>query len=396
MSMACIGICYSGKEESMELATDLAELCRRASWWMEFDWLYAACSMQTRSLGIDELPSELPCDQVLWEASTAFAWSACNPWSDSPPLRHNVSGYLQMVGEESSILEQPALDPLDRRLMTLYLSITCESYQQVLELPHATNVLDHQSITKVQSVIQKVSRSIIRLHSGVDLGRTHDINQTIRSRLTMHFCHLTRLSKTMTLVVKIARIWASSGWGETPLEVDGDHGDASSGSITLRDALKIRFSQNPQTARELAWHAAQILRLHRAYPSNTPHEPLSAFFAGLYLWSFAKYYYTGHGKSELKGSSKATATRLDSKPSETKLATTINEKDGWVQCGGRAVLHYVGDLSLAAAPGKILCECAAIMRQLKIWGIAGRLIDFLIVMLRREEKYTENIQYAAD
>ncbi|KAK5282181.1 hypothetical protein LTR40_003663 [Exophiala xenobiotica] len=216
------------------------------------------------------------------------------------------------------------------------------------------------------------------------------------SRLTMHFCHLTRLSKTMTLVVKIARIWASSGWGETPLEVDGDHGDASSGSITLRDALKIRFSQNPQTARELAWHAAQILRLHRAYPSNTPHEPLSAFFAGLYLWSFAKYYYTGHGKSELKGSSKATATRLDSKPSETKLATTINEKDGWVQCGGRAVLHYVGDLSLAAAPGKILCECAAIMRQLKIWGIAGRLIDFLIVMLRREEKYTENIQYAAD
>lgn len=348
----------------------------------EFDWLYAACSMQPRSLTIEELPPELPCDQVYWEASTAFAWSAHNPWSDSPPLRHSVSGYLQVLDNDSPMLEPLTLDPLSRRLLSLYLSMICESYQQLLELPQVINSLENQILSKLQSALTRVSEKMMSLHSGVDLKHTYDMNQTIGSRSAMHFCHLSRPSRIMSLVVRAARTWAS----DRKTTSGSDVNNAKLESATSADQLLVSFSHAPQTAREMALHAAQILRLHRSYPSNTPHEPLLAFLAGLYLWSFAKYYAPLLNKS----TGTLPVVQLDANLSETE--TRGSEWNEWIHHGSRAVLSNVGDLSVASAPGRVLCECAAIMKQLKVWGVAVKLLEFLIVMLRREEACVGSLQ----
>lgn len=151
--------------------------------------------------------------------------------------------------------------------------------------------------------------------------------------------------------------------------------------------LASSFAADPIAARNLAYHAAQIIALSRWHPVYSPVEGMRLFLAGVVLWGFGKYY-RPTTPEELRNS----VVRLDMLP--WVHGEEAGRGEEWIRQGvGRAaigvldkttgelveVVEVCGDRG-AAMVLKVVVE---ILGALRFWGLGGEFKGLLEELVSR-------------
>lgn len=332
---------------------------------------------------LEDCPSELPCEQVSWEAPTAFAWSAGLSWSQSMPRGLPTSSSLAGLLTESGRSHFPfsRTDPLTKRLLVRCYGRLLENYQDLLESRFSSILWGQMGDSAVKEARCNLSAAMTRLYETIwpDISQAINLRQTLRVAVAVHYSHIFAAGQIVDLVTRAARIWAA-GY-KTP---DGSLLVGAQTDQTMENALGAitqHFKQDPIAARELAWHASQVLCIQRHYPLNSPHEPLSVFLGGIILWAFSKCYILTPEEQN------TTPVRLDAPMFSSNLTTGLARKT-WIESGGQAMVEIVGNIFLPEAPMLILTVFAEMTQRLKVWGMGSKISGVFGRMLLREEEAT--------
>lgn len=347
--------------------------------------MYTACSKQASSIKLEENPPELPCEQVFWEAPTAAAWAAI-PWQKTPPrglpFLRTLSSLLTEAGRASIPFKR--LDALSKRLLARCLGRSLIYYQEQMESSFSSIL----SADSARTARAQVSSSIMALYETVwdDMTQAINFRQTLRVAVAAHYSHMLAAGRTVDIVTKTARTFAagqglpSHSRAQTGIDPSSTHGDIEDSDSTV---ITAHFASDPVATREMAWHASQVFFLQRRYPFNSPHEPLSLFLAGLYLWAFAKFYVDPDG-----GSSDQISIQLDM-PSFSSSRDSIRAREHWIRHGGRALIEGAGNACTSGATVLILSLAIDITQRLKVWGMAAKVSSVFSRMLQREREEHE-------
>ncbi|RFU28956.1 hypothetical protein B7463_g7391, partial [Scytalidium lignicola] len=358
------------------------EQVKRFAWFLfEFDCLYVASSKQSPCIKLEDCPSELPCEQISWEAPTAFAWSTGLPWSESMPRGLPTSTSLASLLTELGRASFPfsRTDPLTKRLLVRCYGRLLENYQDLSESKYSSILWGQKGDAAVKEARTNISAGMTGLYETVwsDISQAINLRQTLRVAVAVHYSHIFAAGQIVDLITRAARMWAA-GY-ETP---DDSPWVGTRTDQTMDDALGAvtqHFKKDPRAGRELAWHASQVLCIQRRYPLNSPHEPLSVFLGGIILWAFAKCYIMTPEERN------TTPVRLDPPMFATNPMTTLTRK-AWIENGGRAAVESVGNLVHPEAPILILTVFAEMTQRLKVWGMGSKISGVFGRMLLREEE----------
>ena len=134
--------------------------------------------------------------------------------------------------------------------------------------------------------------------------------------------------------------------------------------------LVATLSRDPQEARRLVYHAAQIAAVANDYLVSAPCEILRLFMGYTFLIVFAAYCPSGY-RFQLRG---AGAIQLDV-PSH-RIASTA-DVDNWIAHGGPAAIGSVPNLFSDGGALAICRDAQAIMQRLKHWGLAEKFTKIL-------------------
>jgi hypothetical protein len=332
---------------------------------------------------MEDCPPEFPCEQVFWEAPTAFAWSAPLSWSQSMPRGLPTSSSLAGLLTESgrSCFPFSRTDPLTKRLIVRCYGRLLENYQDLSESKLSSILWSQTGDSAVRQARSNLSAAMTKLYETIwnDISHAINLRQTLRVAVAIHYSHIFAAGQIVDLVTRAARMWAA-GY-ETP---DGTPRAGKRTDQTMDNALGAitqHFKQDPPAARELAWHASQVLCIQRHYPLNSPHEPLSVFLAGIILWAFAKCYIM---TPEERNTS---PIRLDA-PMFASNTTTGLARRTWIEKGGQAAVEAVGNIFQPEAPMQILTVFAEMTQRLKVWGMGAKISGVFGHMLLREDEAT--------
>lgn len=123
--------------------------------------------------------------------------------------------------------------------------------------------------------------------------------------------------------------------------------------------------KNPQKARNLAWHAAQIIAVANEYLVSAPCEIMRVFMGYIFLLAFAKF-----------GPQPAVEPMYGSCPVRLDLS---NRLDGqrtaittWIENGGAASIGLVKNIYGDGALEAISQEAQTMLRKMRFWGLAKK------------------------
>ncbi|KAK5026861.1 hypothetical protein LTS07_007159 [Exophiala sideris] len=483
LSMACIGACYSGLDNSLDFADNLAELCRRTSSWMaehdpqflrspsygvslllqhihaigsgsrrlfemtdssrsrlvsigrhmnlfsaglqasrsehssrtgdrydnwlewikreqvkrliwfifEFDCFYTAFSKQPPCIKFEELPPDFPCEELHWEAPTAYAW-ASSPYQTPPRGLPTMQTLRALLSRDADIVfSLKPFDHLSKRLLLRCLGRCLESIQEQME-SGVYNVLWEDSAGRavMAATRSRISKSVMSVYqsSWEEISQGTSLRVALRIAIAAHYSHIFAAGRLTGLTTRVARRRAGEHNASRVLP-----NPANSGRNTPHDDefIKAAFREDPRSIRELMWHASQVIYLQRRHPFNTPHEPLSVFLAGLSLWAFLKYFDPETGDAQ-----SGVSVQLD-EPSFCSPPETRQAIKDWIDKGGKTYLEGVGDVRSSDAPKRILTLCVNMTRRLQVWRMASKVSEIFARLLQREDQeYDENRSLGAN
>ena len=290
--------------------------------------------------------------------------------------------YLKSLLTTSNLLGPSfgSIDTLSKRLLARCLGRMLGSYQAQMESALHLTILGTLGITAIQTARSELVAALMALYETLyfDLSHAVDLRQTLRVFIAIHYSFMFASSSTVKIVMLTARTLAAEQGNSLSVSSDGP---ATSLHV---HPISYHFQKDPVAAREMAWHASQLLVIHRRYPSNSPHEPLSVLLAGIYLWAFSRFYQPELSERRSE-KDKCISFHFDA-PSLSADLRTIKLGQAWIQDGGQAVIEGIGALSSPGAPPRILKIVAMMMRGLKVWGMARKISEVFVNMLRREER----------
>ena len=134
--------------------------------------------------------------------------------------------------------------------------------------------------------------------------------------------------------------------------------------------LRSIWLKQPQKARNLAWHAAQIIAVANEYLVSAPCEIMRVFMGYIFILAFARY-----GPQPLPGSGfESPPVRLDLSNSIDGQKAAINT---WTEVGGPATIGSVKTIHSNGGLKAIGQEAQAMLRKMRYWGLARTFIRIL-------------------
>ncbi|KIX99392.1 uncharacterized protein Z520_04968 [Fonsecaea multimorphosa CBS 102226] len=389
--MTCAGL-YASRNDAASSEKDTfqtwlewvsKEQIKRLGWFLfEFDCLYSAFSKQNPCTKLEELPPEFPCEQLHWDAPTAFSWAAC-PFQTAPrgpPTMQTISDFLEKP--DPSIISP--LDNIGKRLLIRCLGQRLHACQEQMD-SKLYHVLwqDNNGLELNRAVRSQLSKAIMSVYefSWADHPRRYTLRHALRIGVAGHYSHIFGAGKIVDLVTHVARKRAA-GFDMSRITHNTAFASSTANKATGVDetAAIAAFAEDPEMIREMMWHASQVCYLQRRHPFNSPLEPLSVFLAGITLWASCKYF-CPHQPSMRVGPS----IQLD-EPSFCSSQRSSQAVKDWIKNGGKTFLEGVGDVQDPEAPSRVLQLSVDMTRRLKVWQMASNVSEIFVRLLQSEEQ----------
>lgn len=198
------------------------------------------------------------------------------------------------------------------------------------------------------SATSKRSFITINLPSCLRLISFHSI-----SSLLCHYSHLYAASDVLDMIIYIVRNVISS----VP--------DKHRGIEVARKRLKLTFAKDPETARRLCWHAAQMVVIANEYLVSAPCEIMRVFMGYIFILAYAAY----GPRSVASGGSDSVQLDMPSYESSQKSAVV-----NWIHTGGPASLGSVEDIGVDGCVPFISRDAQSMLQKLQCWGLAERFV----------------------
>jgi len=141
------------------------------------------------------------------------------------------------------------------------------------------------------------------------------------------------------------------------------------GVETAQRQLQSTFARDPREARELVWHAAQIVAVANEYLVSAPCEILRLFMGYIFMIAFAKYF-----PRNLKHAGRQSPLRLDL---PVHQASQKRAAADWIEHGGPAIIGSAVDICSDGSALAISQDAQCMLRRLRCWGLAEKFIRIL-------------------
>ncbi|KAF5585063.1 heterokaryon incompatibility protein het-E-1 [Fusarium pseudoanthophilum] len=347
-----------GSEDDRVLANDWKnwikmESGRRAAW-AAFEYDCSLCTLTSRRgiVDLSELPSELPCPESMWNATSARAWFALMSRLGQDDSRPNLSRVLKqaLAGRElpsslGSWAKRLCAQVIGRLLWDLW-QIEVVAMPEYLGL--GSIVAAHQDTKR--SLLKGLNNLVESLSSP---SSTSDLTSYNIASLLCHYSHLCAANGVLDLILSIVR-----GLISTEARVHD-------GLKVARNRLKLTFARDPKTARRLCWHAAQIVAIANEYLVSAPCEIMRVFMGYIFIIAYSAYGdHTRSSPIEVTQS-----VRLDLHDQNLSHRRVVVK---WIEVGGPASSGSVPDIGADGCVPAISTDAQEILKKLQCWGLAHK------------------------
>ncbi|KAF3152588.1 hypothetical protein EYR41_001695 [Orbilia oligospora] len=343
------------------------EFKKRLAWCIfECDCAISVLTNRRGNIALTDLCLPLPCEEVLWEAPDSQAWAALYPRHKSIPPR-GMPFYFVLRDILNGHQDQLSLSAWGRRLCAQGISRMIWDIREI-----ETSPLGRIVQLPVLSVGLKPAKDDLLKASMILLNSTpNDDTKYVDSSITaivVHYAHLYATRDVVDLAISLAKHSATGKFVERMERIN---------------RIKNIFTSDMVNARELAWHAGQILAAGRRYNLHTSSDCLRVFIAGVYLHAFAKYFPTTQYLSSVTEEHSAAppddAVRLDS------LCSSNNDSiNYWIKHGGKARLERIGDLHSIEGAREVLRLVESLLQRMKLWGICDKFLKVVQEILHED------------
>ncbi|EWZ29228.1 hypothetical protein FOZG_17097 [Fusarium oxysporum Fo47] len=326
---------------------------RRASW-AAFEYDCSLCTLTSRRgiVDLSELPSELPCPESMWNATSARAWFALMSRLGQDDSRPNLSKVLKqaLAGRElpsslGSWAKRLCAQVIGRLLWDLW-QIEVVAMPEYLGL--GSIVAAHQDTKR--SLLKGLNNLVESLSSP---SSTSDLTSYNIASLLCHYSHLCAANGVLDLILSIVRGLISM----EPRVHDGIK--------VARNRLKLTFAGDPKTARRLCWHAAQIVAIANEYLVSAPCEIMRVFMGYIFIIAYSAY-----GDHTRSSPIRVTqSVRLDLHDQNLSHRRVVVK---WIEVGGPASSGSVPDIGTDGCVPAISTDAQEILKKLQCWGLAHK------------------------
>ncbi|KAF3921579.1 hypothetical protein AA313_de0204845 [Arthrobotrys entomopaga] len=341
---------------------------KRLAWCVfEVDYAVSALTNRRGNIALTDLCLPLPCEEILWEAPDAQTWAALYPRHKSVPPR-GMPFYLILRDIMNGHQDQLNLSSWGRRLCAEGINRMIWDIRE-LEISPLGRVVQ----LPILSVGLKPAKDDLLkgLMTLLNVTTNEDVKSVDASITTIgvHYAHLYATRDVVDLAISLAKHSSTGKFVER---------------IDRINRIKNIFTSDMVNARELAWHAGQILAAGRRYKLHTSGDCLRIFIAGVYLHAFAKYFPTTHYLSAVTEEHSAAppddAVKLDS-----ILSSSYNDSiTYWIKQGGKARLEHIGDLHSIEGAREVLRLVESLLQRMKIWGISEKFLKVVQEILHED------------
>ncbi|OCT53940.1 hypothetical protein CLCR_09525 [Cladophialophora carrionii] len=315
--------------------------------WSSFEYDCSLCTLTAKRGAVDlpELPHLLPCAEPLWDAPSPQALTTPQAWaalytrltptargaSTAKMLRNLLAG--KGVPEDLPAWSKRLCAQSIGRLLWDIKQLDIMATSEYLRLPSLAAAQRQTKSTLLQG-LNTLTESMYALSSTAEL---------------IHY----NADEAMDLVVHIFRTSASHSKQRDP------------SLSSAKKRLAAILAKNPHKARNLAWHAAQIIAVASEYLVSAPCEIMRVFMGYIFILAFAKF-----------GPQSSPETNYASCPVRLDLS---NRMDGqrtaiatWIENGGP---WGIGSVESIYSPGSLHAiseEARAMLRKMRFWGLAKK------------------------
>ncbi|OQV01263.1 Fungal specific transcription factor domain-containing protein [Cladophialophora immunda] len=322
--------------------------------WSSFEYDCTLCTLTSRrgAADLQELPSFLPCTEPLWDARSPQAWAAlysrltptARGASTAKVLRNLLAG--KGLPEDLPAWGKRLCAQSIGRLLWDIKQLDIMATTEYLKLPSLAAAQRQTKSTLLQG-LNALCESMYALTSTADL-----IHYNLTA-LICHYSHLYSADEAMDLIVHIFRSSASQS----------KQLDHSLVSATRR--LRSILVKNPTKARNLAWHAAQIIAVANEYLVSAPCEIMRTFMGYIFILAFAKF-----GPQPSSDPGYATCpVRLDLPNRIDGQRTAIAT---WIENGGPASIGAVENIYSSGSLEAISHEAQTMLRKMRFWKLSNK------------------------
>ncbi|KAF5700769.1 hypothetical protein FGLOB1_10561 [Fusarium globosum] len=326
---------------------------RRASW-AAFEYDCSLCTLTSRRgiVDLSELPSELPCPESMWNASSARAWFALMSRLGPDDSRPNLSRVLKqaLAGRELPL----SLGSWAKRLCAQVIGrLLWDLWQiEVVAMP------EYLGLGSIVAAHQDTKRSLLKglnklVESLSSPSSTSDLTSYNIASLLCHYSHLCAANGVLDLILSIVRGLIST----EPRVHDGIK--------MARNRLKLTFARDPKTARRLCWHAAQIVAIANEYLVSAPCEIMRVFMGYIFIIAYSAY--GDHTRSSPMEVTQS--VRLDLHDQNLSHKRVVVR---WIEVGGPASSGSVPDIGADGCIPAISSDAQEILKKLQCWGLAHK------------------------
>ncbi|VTT68876.1 unnamed protein product, partial [Fusarium fujikuroi] len=326
---------------------------RRASW-AAFEYDCSLCTLTSRRgiVDLSELPSELPCPESMWNASSARAWFALMSRLGQGDSRPNLSRVLKqaLAGRELP----SSLGSWAKRLCAQVIGrLLWDLWQiEVVAMP------EYLGLGSIVAAHQDTKRSLLKglnnlAESLSSPSSTSDLTSYNIASLLCHYSHLCAANGVLDLILSIVRGLIST----EPRVHDGIK--------MARNRLKLTFARDPKTARRLCWHAAQIVAIANEYLVSAPCEIMRVFMGYIFIIAYSAY--GDHTRSSPMEVTQS--VRLDLHDQNLSHRRVVVR---WIEVGGPASSGSVPDIGADGCIPAISSDAQEILKKLQCWGLAHK------------------------
>lgn len=140
--------------------------------------------------------------------------------------------------------------------------------------------------------------------------------------------------------------------------------------LSAKRRLESLLAKNPCKARELAWHAAQIVAVANEYLVSAPCEIMRVFMGYIFILAFAKF----GPQPPPEAGFEPCLVRLDL---SNRLPGQLTAIKTWIDVGGPASIGMVTNIYSDGGLKAISHEAQSMLRKLRYWGLAKKFIRIL-------------------
>ncbi|KAK4046393.1 hypothetical protein OIV83_006116 [Microbotryomycetes sp. JL201] len=312
-------------------------------------------------LQASDLNTCLPSPEELWNAKDAESWNLLTP-TLSPPLKVGAICKVITLDSPFPIPQSIRLTPFGAHVLVRSLHLNVFNAAQFSSTGMA-NIADSARLT-VRRALGRVGRGDHEYSP--TFGSNQGEGEFSAARVSYHLAHI-----------------------ET--HINGAELDTLAGLGTLAEVTAARsrltswMSSNTESARSIALHAGQLVRIIRSYPTYGTYEPCSLFYASLCLYVYSR---------SLTSTGHTPATESSAAPEPFMLDGTLTDVDcaTWVATGAGPVgqhcfasLDYVGSLSDAGSPIRVLSAMSTLLNKVgAVWRI-GQVLSTVVDGIAKEE-----------